>query len=113
MAKKTLNSDEMMTAILSYLGILLLIPLLVVKKKDEFIKFHLRQGIVLLIVEVIFAIAAQFFGFLFFLGWIIWPLVSLCWLAILIVSIVAIIKAIQGEMWKIPVISNYTSMIKI
>ena len=113
MAKKTLNSEEMMTAILSYLGILVLIPLLVVKKKDEFIKFHLRQGIVLLIVEVIFVIVAQILGFMFFLGWIIWPLVSLCWIAILIVSIIAILKAIQGEMWKIPVISNYTNMIKI
>ena len=38
-------------AIISYIGILCLVPILM-KEKDEFVKFHAKQGLVLFIVEV-------------------------------------------------------------
>ncbi|TAL54318.1 MAG: DUF4870 domain-containing protein [Nanoarchaeota archaeon] len=113
MAKKTLSSDQMMTAILSYLSILVIIPLIAVKKKDEFIKFHIKQGIILLVVEIILAIIQRVLLYLFFFGNILWDLIGILWLVILVVAVIAIIKAIQGEMWKIPVVSNYTDSIKI
>src|SRR3989338_4200851 len=113
MAKKTLTSEQMMTAILAYLGILVLIPLFAVKKRDEFIRFHLRQGIVLFVIEIIIWVAVAFllfpFGFFgfFAFGW----LMNLIGLAILIVIIIAIIRAVQGDMWEIPVVSNFTNMV--
>ena len=112
MAKKTLTSEQMMTAILAYLGILVLIPLFAVKKRDEFIRFHLRQGIVLFVIEIIIWVAAAFllfpFGFFAF-GW----LMNLIGLAILIVIVIAIIRAVQGDMWEMPIVSNFTNMVKI
>ncbi len=105
MAKK-LNSDQLMTAILSYLGILALIPFFVVKKKDKFIKFHLEQGINLLIWEIILSIVGVILPYIPFFGWIISLILSLIWLIILVFVIIAIIKAVSGNMWKIPLLGD-------
>jgi uncharacterized membrane protein len=70
--------------------------------KDEFVKFHARQGFVLFVIEVVLAI----------LMWI--PVIG--WLLGLIVGIVAIIgfiKALNGEKWEIPYIYNLSKKIKI
>ena len=40
-------------AVLAYLGILILVPFLTDAKKDPFVKFHLKQGVALIIVEVV------------------------------------------------------------
>ncbi len=110
----TLSSDQMMSAILSYLGILVLIPLLAIKNRDEFSNFHIRQGIVLFAVEVILMVVGMAFGALFWvIGFMFSWILTLVWLVLLIVSVVAIIKAIQGEKWSIPVVSNFTSMVNI
>ena len=59
------GSSENVYAILSYLWILCLIPVLM-KKEDEFVKFHAKQGLMLFIVEVaagaVNAPAATFLG---------------------------------------------------
>lgn len=103
---KALSNDETLTAILSYINILVLIPLFAIeaKKRNEFIKFHLEQGINLFIIEIILWIILLVLGFItlgfiYLISWIIWLLV-------LIVCIVAIIKAINKEKWEIPLISQ-------
>ena len=101
---KTLTSDETMTAILSYLGILVFIPFFAVKKRDDFIKFHLSQGLTLFVIEIILYV-----GF-FVVGMVMpyfWMILNLIWLAVLVVCILAIIKALGGEKWEIPVVSNF------
>ena len=94
-----LSSDEMMTAILAYLGLLVLVPLFAIdkSKRNDFITFHLQQGLNLLIIEIILWVIVSIltiitFGILGFIAWIIW-------LLILIVVIIAIIKATQKEKW--------------
>ena len=106
MAKK-LTSDQTLTAILAYLGILAIIPLVIVKKRDDFIRFHLNQGLNLLVIEIILW-AASFWIFMIipFLGWVIRHLFSLVWLLLLIVIIIAIVKALQKEKWVIPIVGN-------
>lgn len=103
---KGLNNDEILTAILSYLSILVLIPLFTidVKKRNDFIKFHLEQGLNLFIVEIIIWVAVSIlsiitFGVFGILGAIINVI-------LLIVCIIAIIKAMQKEKWEIPVLSS-------
>lgn len=105
-SNKALDSNETMTAILSYLGILVLIPLFAIesKKRNEFIKFHLQQGLNLFIVEIILVIifsilSAITFGLFGIIAYIIYILV-------LIVCVIAIIKALNKEKWPIPVIEN-------
>ena len=98
-ASKKVNNKNGLAA-LSYVWILCLIPLL--GSKDEFVKFHAKQGFVLFLIELVLALV----------GWI--PLVG--WLASLIVVLVAvigIIKALNGERWEIPYIYNLSKKIKI
>lgn len=113
--KKQEISNHEMTSVLSYLGILVLIPFLVIEKKnrDDFIKFHLRQGFVLLVLELILWAVVGVFGWIPVVGWLISGIVGLIWVAIIIVIVIAIIKALSNEKWKIPIVSDYTYLIKI
>ena len=71
-----MTSKSKVLACLSYLGILVLIPL-IAAKDDEFVQFHVRQGakltifgIIILsavrVVYMIFAISGLFFGAMFY-----------------------------------------------
>lgn len=89
-------------AILAYLGILCLIPLLM-KKDSKFAQFHAKQGLVLFIISLPV-------GFVPIIGGLAGYLLLL---AISIVSLVGIIKVLQGKYWKIPVIGEYAEKINI
>jgi len=86
-------------SVLAYLGLLVLIPLLV-KKDDDYIHFHTKQGLVLLIMWVIIGL----------IGWL--PLVGR-WLsevlgfALAIVVLIAIVQVLMGKKWEIPVVCTY------
>ena len=89
-------------AVLSYLGILVLIPLLTEAKKEPFVKFHVQQGLVLLIAWVIG-------GILFWIPVIGW----LLWLVIAIFSIVGIVAAASGKETPLPVVADIAKKFKI
>ncbi len=103
MAKIT--GEQTVFAILSYLGILVLIPLLV-KKDDDFVHFHAKQGLVLLLVWV----AVWILGMIPFVGWIFSSFLSV---ALLIICLIAIIKVLTGKKWEIPVLSEYADKLNI
>ncbi len=50
-AESTEKQDKKLYAILAYLGILIIIPFMVAKE-DPFVKFHIKQGVLLLILWV-------------------------------------------------------------
>ena len=112
MTGKKLSSDETMTAFFSYLWILVFIPLLAIKNKNDFIKFHVQQGLNLFLIEVVMSIAGVIlsgipvislgFQFLLWIGWLI----------IFIAIIIAIINAVQGDKWEIPIV-NDLKLVKI
>jgi len=81
-------------AVLSYLHILVLIPL-IFGKKDEFVKYHAKQGLLLLIFWVLF-------GFSLFLPYLPW--LFLIVIAIGIVS--GIICVILGKEKPMPIIGK-------
>lgn len=92
-----------LVAALSYLGVLVIIPLLFVEKNDPFVKFHAKQGLVILIGYIIAGIGV---------GWI--PLLgNLVWLVLAIASIAGLIQSLQGKWWKIPVIGDLAQKFKI
>ena len=84
-------------ALLSYLWILVLIPLLI-KKDSRFVQFHAKQGLVMLI--------AWFFVTIPLLG-------LLIWLALVVFWFIAVIKVLEGQYWKMPVIGDFAEKIKI
>ena len=97
--------DNKVIAILSYIGVLCLIPLLM-KKDDKFVFFHAKQGLVLFIVEII----TYFVLMIPILGWIIAPIASLIWLTL---SIIGIVNVLGGEMKELPILGKYAGKIKI
>ncbi len=93
-------------AILCYLGILVLIPLLTDAKNDPFVKFHIKQGLVLLITGVILGVISP----VPVIGWLVGALGSLF---ILILVIMGIVNAAAGKEEKLPVIGQYADKFNI
>jgi fumarate reductase subunit D len=90
-------------AAISYLGIFCFLPF-VLKTKDDFIRFHARQGLLLFGAEIILTLIL----IIPFLGWLI---SFLGWLICGLVAIVAIVKACQGKFWKIPILNKFSHKI--
>ena len=83
-------------AILSYLGVLILIPLLSEEaKKSPFAKFHMNQGLTL---SIISAVGGVFF-YIPIIGWFAGFVVFVFWL-------MGIIGAAQGRMQKVPIVGD-------
>lgn len=91
--------------ILSYIGILCLVPLLA-KKDSKFAQFHAKQGLVLLIswvvLSVIFVVP--------FLGWVVG---FIGYIILLILMIMGIINVLSGKMTPLPVIGGLAGKFKI
>jgi len=87
-------------AILCYIGILVLIPLLTDAKNDAFVKFHIKQGLALLIFDVIVSIVAA----IPVIGWIV-GLVG--WVVVVILFITGIINAAGGQEKQLPIIGSF------
>jgi uncharacterized membrane protein len=90
------SSKNIGMAILCYIGILVLVPLLTDAKNDSFVKFHIKQGLVLLIVEII----AGAISWIPVIGWLLGIGVFIVWL-------IGIINAASGKEEKLPVIGQF------
>ena len=92
-----ISSNKVM-AVLSYLGILVLIPLLAAKD-SKYARFHVNQGLILLICAVVSFAVSKIPG-LAFIAWILN-------LAILILAVIGIINAVKGQAKELPYIGKY------
>lgn len=86
-------------AILAYLGILIIIPFLMAKD-DPFVKFHIKQGLILVIIEVIiYALnMSMMWSFFFFVG-----IVNI---VLLVLAIIGIVNVVQGQEKKLPLVGH-------
>lgn len=92
------DNDQLM-GILSYLGILVIIPI-AVAKDSEFAMYHANQGLILFIAEVIlFGI-----GMIPILGWII---SFFGWIAAVVFAIIGIMNAAGKKKKPLPIIGGY------
>lgn len=92
-------------ASISYLGLLCLVPLFL-KKSSPYVQFHAKQGLVLLIAEII----VSFVNIIPFFGVIVWGFASLLFF---IISVVAFVKTWKGNSWEIPIVSEYAKKIEL
>lgn len=100
MATKEDIEKNKLNAILSYLGILIIVPLISEDaKKSPFAKFHLNQGLVLLIASV----AINVVWIVPILGWIVGFVGGIF---LFVIWIMALIGAIQGQMKRVPLLGN-------
>jgi uncharacterized membrane protein len=94
-------------AALSYLWILVLIPLLV-KKDSKFVMAHAKQGLALFIAEIIVWVVEIFFRWIPFIGIFFVILANICYAILAVVSIIALLYALTGKCWKIPGIYEFS-----
>ena len=110
-------------AIISYIGILFIIPLLTGDyKKSPFLRFHTNQGFVLFLTAValwivwsiIWAIAIRgiYRGIYYSYSWGAWGFMGtlswILWLAIAALCVIGIINAASGKMKPLPLIGKFT-----
>ena len=86
-------------AVMSYLGVLSLVPL-VMNRKDPYVQFHARQGVVLWMWEVlsIYSLLLPGVGKVFF---------KFSSVACLVLSILGIVAVLLGRAWKFPVVGAW------
>lgn len=99
-------------ALLAYIGILWLVPLLAAPK-SKFAKFHTNQGLNLFLVSFGASIALAIVAFFPFIGWIVsclgYPVLLI---GIFAMMIMGIINAANGKAKKLPVIGDLFTLIK-
>jgi uncharacterized membrane protein len=93
-----------LTAILSYIGILFLVPLLACKD-NAFAQFHAKQGLVLFIAEI----ATMFIAWIPILGWLIGVIAWILWL---VLSIIGIVNVVGGKQVPLPIIGKFAERFK-
>ena len=89
--------------------IIFFVPLLTDAKNDPFVKFYVKQGLVLFIGWIAIGVATGILVYIPFLGYLLSQLASLAWLVLLIVGIIA---AANGEQKPLPVVGQYADRFK-
>ena len=105
------SENRTIMIVLSYLGLLALIPLLV-EKDDAEVQWHAKHGLVLTVAEIVLFIAVQIVamilgaisGGLGCLFGLLFPLIAL---GIIVLHVVCIAKALKGERFIIPYVSEF------
>lgn len=104
MAEEKKQEKNTGMAVVAY--ILFFIPLLTDAKKDPFVKYHIKQGLGLFIVEVGFWILSTVMERLFF----IWGIIGL---GLFILWILGIFNAVNGKKEPLPLIGQFAEKINI
>jgi len=99
--------NKVLMSVLSYFGPLVLIPYFSEEaKRDEFTKFHIKQGLVMFVVEILWfviSIPLSFLGVLLTLGTF----------GISALAIIGIINAATGKMKPVPIFGQFANKFKV
>ncbi|MBY0538913.1 hypothetical protein K2P56_00570 [Patescibacteria group bacterium] len=98
-AKKSEPDNSTVMAALAYIGPLVIVSY-IVAKDTPFVKFHIKQGLVLLVIEVA----------LWFLGGMLWafiPFMGLINLVVLVFAIMGIINAVNKKEQELPLVGSF------
>jgi len=93
---------------LAYLGPLIIVSYLVAKD-NPFVKFHIKQGLVLFIAEVILWILSSYFWVMFYQFWMLYQLINL---GILVLIVLGIINVVQGKEAELPLVGSLAKNFK-
>ncbi len=100
-----INSRDIFWSAISYLGVLVILPFSL-QQRSDFIKHHLRQGLALLVAEIIFT-------FIFVIPFLGWMLGCLGWLLCCLFSLIGFISALNKKYWKLPLFLFLASKFKL
>lgn len=97
------QNDRKMFAILAYLGILVFVPFFI-RKDDPFVKFHIKQGFVLLVLWMFYFFVLTAFPFFWAAAYYLLNLFSFL---ILILMVVGIVNVLNDKEKELPLIGRY------
>lgn len=100
-----MQEKNTLMGVLCYLGPLVIVSL-IVAKTDPFVKYHIKQGLVLLVIEAIVYALGMFL-------WQFWTIYQLLNLATFILSIVGIVNVVQGKEKELPIVGQFGNSFKI
>ncbi|MGZ5431635.1 MAG: DUF4870 domain-containing protein [Thermoanaerobaculia bacterium] len=103
------SSDRTLMVVLSYLGLLALIPYLT-KKDDPEIHWHAKNGVGLLILDVVVWVVFMIITWVLpsdLLGCGVGMIQCVVWIGILALHIYCIIQAVGGKRPRIPVVTDF------
>lgn len=103
-------SQNKAMAILSYLSILVLVPILAAPD-SKYAKYHANQGLNLFIVEIAYIVVESILGIIFGLipvvGGILNGILGLVHIVFLVFAILGIINAANGDAKELPIIGKF------
>lgn len=94
---KDLDENKILAAV-SYLWIASIV-VLILKKDNEYVQFHAKQGLMLFITSVILM-------FIPIIGWFLN-------LVVFALVVVGFVKAISGEKWQLPILGEFAKKINL
>ncbi|MBP5631489.1 MAG: DUF4870 domain-containing protein [Clostridia bacterium] len=98
--------DNKIMAVLAYIGLLLLIPLFAAKN-SKFARFHVNQGLPLMIVGLAIGIISIPLGLIPIVGIITSIIFGLAGLCVLALAILGIVNASTGKAKKLPLVGKF------
>lgn len=94
------SENRVLMGVLAYLGILVVVPYLLAKS-DPFVRFHIKQGLVLVVIElgvwVLSMTSMIFFG-----------LIGLINLGAVVLSIIGIVNVINNREKELPIVGGFS-----
>lgn len=101
------QDNTVLMSVLAYIGILVLVPYFTAKE-NPVVKFHIRQGLVLLVIE----------GVVFIGGEIMWsfilnPIFALINIGALVLSIIGIVNVLNKKQVELPLVGQFAKHFNI
>ena len=99
------SNNNTLMGVLSYLGVLVIIPFLMARD-NSFVKFHIKHGVVLAVIEIVlWAISGMF--------WMLSPIIGILELAILVLSIIGIVNVVQNKEKELPLVGSFSKYVPL
>lgn len=99
------KSNKTVMGVLSYLGVLVIIPY-IVSRNNPFVRFHIKQGLVLLGIELIVWVLGSLVGPL-------GVLLLIVNLGVLVLSIIGIVNVVQGKEKELPLVGKFAKNLHV
>lgn len=107
-SEPTVTADNtQLMSILAYVSVLILIPFLVAKD-NQTVHYHIRQGVVLVVIEIALWIISEILWIPF-----LYPLFGLVHFGLLILSIIGIVNVLQKKQVELPLVGQYAKHFNI
>ncbi len=103
--KNSTEDNTKLMSILAYLGPLVIISYATAKDNPH-VKFHIKQGLVVFVIEVgIWFVSSMFWQF--------WMILNFANFGVLILSVLGIINVVNGKEEELPIVGQFASHFKI